>query len=223
MDNIFYDKLLNIKTCVNNETLVETANFFRYEATDYDDLGVLLNNYIVEDDDCLVDFGCGLGRVPFFIHSLFNCKVKGIEYNRSIYIKAEKNKLYYNCNHRYPSEINFYNINAVDYEIEDCDNVFYFFNPFSINIFSKVVSNILESVMRSPREVDIVLYYPDHSYIYLLENQTYFYRLLDVELGERTIKDDRERFVIYRYNPFKILGGLKHEAVIESYSFTMRF
>lgn len=223
MDNVFYDKLLNISTCVRNEPLFETDNFFRYEATDYDYLGILLNNYILEDNDCLVDFGCGLGRVPFFIHSLFNCSVKGIEYNSSIFFRAEENKLHYSCNHKYPSEINFYNMNAVDYVVEDCDNVFYFFNPFSINIFSKVVSNILESVENSPREVDIILYYPDYSYIYLLENQTYFYRISDIELGKKTLKDDRERFIIYRYNPFKLLGGVRNKTIMESYSFTMRF
>ena len=38
---------------------------------------------------------------------------------------------------------------AEEYEIEPTDNRFYFFNPFSVQIFIKVIDNILLSVERA--------------------------------------------------------------------------
>ena len=54
------------------------------------------------------------------------------------------------------------------------DNRFYFFNPFSVQVFMNVVNNILLSVEAVEREMDIILYYPSEDYIFFLENQTAF-------------------------------------------------
>ena len=93
--------------------------------------------------------------------------------------------------------INFLCTLAQEYEISDKDNKFYFFNPFSVHIFMKVVENILISFENNPRKIDIILYYPSDDYIYYLENCTPFMQIEEVRLDDLYKKDNQERFLIY--------------------------
>ena len=97
------------------------------------------------------------------------------------------------------SKINFLNAMAQDYSIEKADNKFYFFNPFSVQIFSSVINNILLSVEENPRTVDLILYYPSDDYIYYLENNTAFYLEKEIEVQLLGKNDFRQKFSIYRY------------------------
>ncbi|MBW9235542.1 hypothetical protein JQK62_25785, partial [Leptospira santarosai] len=54
---------------------------------------------------------------------------------------------------------------AEDYKIDSRDDVFYFFNPFSEQIFMKFVGNILDSVDMHKRSIDLILYYPSSAYL----------------------------------------------------------
>jgi len=87
---------------------------------------------------------------------------------------------------------------AQEYEIDPHDNRFYFFNPFSVQVFMNVVNNILLSVEETGREVDIILYYPSEDYIFFLENQTAFELKKEVRLPGAYEKNGNERFLVYR-------------------------
>ena len=63
---------------------------------------------------------------------------------------------------------------AEDYEIDSRDDVFYFFNPFSVQIFMKFVEHILDSVDEHKRSIELILYYPSSAYILFLETRTTF-------------------------------------------------
>ena len=70
--------------------------------------------------------------------------------------------------------MNFYNIPAQEYEVADEDNYFYFFNPFSPEVFKKVIDNIIDSVRRAPRNIYLMLYYPTFEYQRVMRDSRYF-------------------------------------------------
>ena len=116
-----------------------------YEVTYYNDLVTMFDEISMEPEDTLVDFGCGLGRVLFYCNSRHYCRTVGIENNARVYDRLLTNAASY-------------------HEIGDEDNYFYFFNPFSGATFKKVLDNIIASVRRQPRDIELLIYYPTFEY-----------------------------------------------------------
>lgn len=193
-----YETLLNIKTS-GKQNLDETSlHYNRYEPTEYSSLDKLFKEYKLNSNDSIVDFGCGKGRLNFYINHFFDLNVTGIEMNHFFYEEALNNKQKYITKHKkHSGNINFYCCLAEDYKIKPNDNKFYFFNPFSLQIFMKVLENILVSVEENKRQVDLILYYPSDDYIFFLENYTLFMLIKEVRL-ENFKNDNRERFLVYR-------------------------
>ena len=161
MKEKYYEELLNIKT-TGDQSWDETKKCYHpYEPTPYFALDKLFESYYINEKDSVIDFGCGKGRLNFYLNYNYNCNV------------------------------------AQEYEISDKDNKFYFFNPFSVHIFMKVVENILISFENNTRKIDIILYYPSDDYIYYLENCTPFMQIEEVRLDDLYKKDNQERFLIY--------------------------
>lgn len=199
MDERFYDAMLNIKTTEDLNGLSQSLHYHRYEPTPYSALKILFEQYEIKSSDRIVDFGCGKGRLNFFIHYFFNTSVVGIEMNQKLYLEAMKNKKSYQRKHKNGKDkVNFHNCLAEEYEINAKDNHFYFFNPFSIQIFTKVVNHILRSVEVEEREIILILYYPSEDYIYYLENNTSFQLKEEVKLPGQYEQNQNERFLIYQ-------------------------
>ncbi|MBS4220454.1 class I SAM-dependent methyltransferase [Bacillus sp. FJAT-49711] len=191
MNEKYYDALLNIKTDGEQMGFNQSFHYHRYEPTPYNGLEILFNEYELKGSDRIIDFGCGKGRMLFYIHHIFKSSVTGIEMNEELYREALENKKRFIKKHRSGNDkIQFLCSLAEKYEIHPQDNHFYFFNPFTIQIFMKVVGNILRSVEQSKREVNLILYYSSEDYIFYLENHTPF------ELKNEIIIPD-----LYRYNP----------------------
>lgn len=199
MKEHYYEKLLNIKTTGEQKEFNESQHYNRYEPTSYKILEELFKEYTLENDDCILDLGCGKGRLIFYINYHFNVSAIGIEMNKFYLEEAEKNKknYYKKCKN---SNISFYNSFAEKYEIEDNINKFYFFNPFSLQIFSKVIQNIFKSLEKSPRNIDIIMYYPSQDYIYYIENSTAFILLKEIRIPDLYENNENERILIYRFN-----------------------
>ncbi|CAH2716807.1 hypothetical protein BACCIP111895_03995 [Neobacillus rhizosphaerae] len=199
MKEYYYDKLLNIKTRGEQQGFHKSLHYHRYEPTPYSALEELFRHYEVESSDRVVDFGCGKGRLNFYIEYFFHASVVGVEMdgtlfqaaveNRGSYVRRTKNSL---------DKIQFHCCLAEEYEIDSRDNRFYFFNPFSIQVFRKIVNNILLSVEESERNIELVLYYPSEDYIYFLENHTSFELKREVQLPYLYEHNPNERFLIYR-------------------------
>lgn len=198
MNEKYYDKLLHIKTG-GYQGFPSGFHYYRYEPTPYRALDQLFEQYKVEDSNRLVDFGCGKGRLNFFAHYLFQTSVVGIEMNETFYQNAQENlKNYSRRNRVTKGQIQFYRCLAEDYRIHSSDNPFYFFNPFSVQIFMKVIGNILKSFEKRPRNLDLLLYYPSDDYIFFLENATPFELQLEITLEGLAVHNPYERFLIYR-------------------------
>ena len=194
-----YEKLLNIHTEGMQEKFNEIKDYFIYEPTSYYVLESLLTNYPLLKTDSVVDFGSGKGRLNFFIHYHFKCQVTGIEMNQDYYNDALENLESYRSSHDISDhKINFINCTAEEYEIQNTDNKFYFFNPFSVKIFIKVVLNIIFSTFENDRPVDIILFYPHEDYINFLDNYTDFELFKEIKLFPQYYNDNREKVLIYR-------------------------
>ncbi|MDD5934118.1 MAG: SAM-dependent methyltransferase [Clostridiales bacterium] len=188
------DQLLHIHTGGVQADGKDTFHNHRYEPTPYEWIEQLYDNFFLSSTDTLVDFGCGKGRLNFYVSYRFGCHTKGIEYNPNYYkIALDNLDSYVQRKH---SDIRFFLCQAQDYPIAPEDTVFYFFNPFSPPIFMKVMTNIQKSLEQEPRKAYCILYYPDEAYVDFLENHTYFELIKTVEITPH-MSDPKERFLIY--------------------------
>jgi SAM-dependent methyltransferase len=194
-----YDKMLSIKTTGDRDGLSAHVHYHPYEPTPYAALEQLFSRYRLDKSDCFVDMGCGKGRVAFFVHDLFQVSATGVEMSPPLFEAALKNQGSYNKKRKRKSgSVNFQCVLAQEYEIHPCDNVFFFFNPFSVQIFINVIHNIGQSVEQRPREVDLILYYPSNEYVHYLLNYTPFQMVEEVRVDFLYEKNDNERFLIFR-------------------------
>lgn len=189
------DTLLNVKTRgVRNS---QEKDHFRYEPTPYSDLYLLFNKLKLKETDYFIDFGSGKGRVCFYVHYLYNCHVKGIEINLPTYHEALLNLDTYNQKHQNNKKINFYHQYAEDYKIKPTDNIFFFFNPFIVQIFKKVIYNILNSLEKNNRDITIILTYPIIEYVNFILEKTSFEVIDYIEANE--LNKNRNKFIILKH------------------------
>lgn len=194
----YYDKLLNIKTDQKPYNLPSSINYYPYEPTPYSALEELFKHYVVKKSDQIVDFGSGKGRLNFYIYYFFKAAVTGVEMNEGLYQAALENYDSYIKKHRMQKgAIQFFNGFAEEYLVHPSDTHFYFFNPFSIQIFRRTISNVLFSYEQAPRQIELLLYYPSEEYIVFLDNQTPFNFKEEIVLKDLIKKNINERFLIY--------------------------
>ncbi|MGM0876016.1 MAG: SAM-dependent methyltransferase [Bacillota bacterium] len=199
MKEQFYDELLNIETGGDQKGFNKSMHYHRYEPTPYSALETLFKKYELKKGDRIVDFGCGKGRLNFFINYLCNASVVGVEMNETFYQQAIENRdRYLKKIKNSKDKIHFHCCLAEEYQIDPLDNRFYFFNPFSIQIFMKIINNILASVENSEREIELVLYYVSEDYIYFLESHSSFELKEVIKLPSLYEHNPNERFLIYR-------------------------
>lgn len=198
MKEKYYDKLLNINTMGNQNWNKTSTHNHPYQPTLYIALEELFENYTLSEEDHIVDFGCGMGRLNFFINHIFNSYVTGVEINERYFDVALINKeSYEKKNKKSKGKINFICDLAQQYEVRPEDNKFYFFNPFSLQIFTKVIDNILQSYEENIRDMDIIMYYPSSEYLEYLDYKTPFILEKEIKLEELYKNDPKEKFVIY--------------------------
>jgi len=196
-----YDKELQIKTTGIREWLTSSVHHNRYEATPYFALDGLFSEYELQKSDVVVDFGCGKGRLPFYIHNRLKTAVVGVEVSDILYQEALQNLANYMRKRKIAkSSIRFECVLAEQYIIRPEDNKFYFFNPFSVIIFGKVLDNILLSVEKEKRVVDVILYYPTAAYMQYINSKTPLKLFQEVRLQGLYEQNDNERFVIFRFD-----------------------
>lgn len=198
MDERQYDHDLNIRTVGVQQGFHHSVHYNRYEPTPFELLETLFQLHPLCEEDQLVDFGSGKGRLNFFVHHLFDIATTGVEMDQELHQKAIENLAsYVQIRPAAKEQVRFVCALAEQYRIHPRDNKFYFFNPFSLQIFITVLNNILKSVERSPRTIELVLFFPSQDYISHLTHNTAFEQFREIELPG-VEGDLRERFLIYR-------------------------
>ena len=188
-----WDKLLQIKTTGRDDSNSDQYRY-PYEPTPYSVLERLANSGLIRKKDVVLDYGCGKGRVDFFLSYQTKANTLGIEYDERIYQGALENKKTAVSGAR----TEFVPARAEEYEVPAEVNRCYFFNPFSVELFRKVMARILESYYANPRELYLFFYYPSEEYVsYLMtvEELEFYDEIACGDLFEG--KDSRERILIF--------------------------
>ena len=194
-----YEKLLNINTAGFQYGFPKLVQYHRYEPTPYNGMEQLFERYELLENPHFVDIGCGKGRVPIYIHHRFDIPVTGIEMDKKFFVEAEHNaKQYLKKTNKRHVPIQFVQDIAENYVITKQDNVFFFFNPFSVHVFRTFMNHVFDSIEKFPRTVDIILYYPSPSYLEYLQNELELTCLVEVKLRQE--KNENERFMVFRIN-----------------------
>jgi len=188
------DKLLKIKTSGRDDSNADQYRY-PYEPTPYEVLERLANSGFIRKKDVLLDYGCGKGRVDFYLAYQTRAHCIGVEYDERIYDAAEENKKTAVLAER----VEFVLGNAEIYPVPEMVNRCYFFNPFSVEILHKVLARILESYYEKPRELLLFFYFPSAEYIsYLMtmEELTFFDEIDCSDLFEEN--SSREKILIFQ-------------------------
>lgn len=195
-----YDKLLSVKTKnIGMQAIEQHENYSPYEATPYPLLYTLFNSYQLTETDVFVDFGCGTGRILFFVQHIYNSFVVGIEMNEQLYKKTKQNKQRYLQNQNSTTDkIAVIHAHAEKYTIQEEENKFYFFNPFSSDVFAQVIENIGHSYEKKRRTIDLIFYYPRMEYINFLKQHTPFTLFKEIKIPGLYNINNNERFLVYR-------------------------
>lgn len=189
-----WDKLLSIQTCGRDETNADEYHH-PYEPTDYCVLERLAKSGFFSEHDVVLDYGCGKGRVGFFLSYRTQARTIGIEYDEHIYENALQNRR--STISRVKPD--FVLTRAEEYEVPAAVNRCYFFNPFSVEILRKVMARITESWYESPREIFLFFYYPSDDFLaYLMTvDELDFYDEIECDdLFEGS--NPRERIMIFQ-------------------------
>ena len=193
MNESQWDKLLRIKTSGRDDSKADQYRY-PYEPTPYSVLERLANSGFIGKKDVVLDYGCGKGRVDFFLSYQTKAAAVGIEYDERIYSSAIENQKTALSRTR----TKFVLARAEAYEVPEQVNRFYFFNPFSVEILHKVIARILDSYYEKPREAFLFFYYPSEEYVsYLMTvDELEFYD--EIPCGDLFQGDDpRERILIF--------------------------
>jgi SAM-dependent methyltransferase len=191
-----WDLSLQINTCGRDESGADQYHH-PYEPTPYSVLERLADSGFFGKDDVVLDYGCGKGRVGFFLSHRTKAKTIGIEYDEHIYAGALENPK------TAKAKADFVLSRAEEYEVPADVNRCYFFNPFSAEILHKVMARIIESYYENPREIFLFFYYPADEYIFYLMtvDELDFYDEIECDdLFEG--KDNRERIMIFQLPAF---------------------
>ena len=188
-----WDKLLQIKTGGRDDTNADQYHH-PYEPTPYAVLERLAVSGLFRETDTVLDYGCGKGRVGFFLGYRTRSKTVGIEYDAHIYESAVENR------RTVISRIkpDFLLARAEEYEVPPQISRCYFFNPFSVEILHKVMARIVESWYEHPRDIYLFFYYPADEYVaYLMTvDELEFYD--EIECSDLFPGwDERERVLIF--------------------------
>ena len=152
---------------------------YPYEPTPYCVLERLEASGLIGRHDVVLDYGCGKGRVGFFLSYRTKARTIGIEYDERIYQDAMENRK----NAVSKSKTAFVLTRAEEYDVPSEVNRCYFFNPFSVEILHKVMARIVKSWYSYPRNLFLFFYYPSDEYISHLMtiNELEFYDEIECE------------------------------------------
>ena len=187
-----WDKALGICTIGRDDTGSDEYRY-PYEPTPYSVLLRLAESGLIGEGDTLLDYGCGKGRVGFFLSRETGAETVGIEYDDRICRSALENR------NASGSKADFVLTRAEEYTVPPQVTRCYFFNPFSVEILHKVMARILESYYESPRDMFLFFYYPSDAYVSFLMTVEELDFYDEIECDDLFPGGDpRERILIFR-------------------------
>ena len=157
---ILWDNLLKISTTGRDDTRADEYRY-PYEPTPYAVLERLRDSGLIGAEDVILDYGCGKGRVDFFLSHETGARAIGIEYDEDIYEQVLANRKTALSGGNTEFFLGRGENYKVPVEVTGC----YFFNPFSVELLHTVMARIIESYYEHPREIFLYFYFPSDEYV----------------------------------------------------------
>ena len=190
---MIWDKALKIRTTGRDDSKADQYHY-PYEPTPYSVLERLANSGYIRKGNVLLDYGCGKGRVEFFLSYQTRCQAIGVEYDERLYQSACENRTTAVSG----SRTSFVFGNAETFEVPDDVDRIFFFNPFSVELLRSVIARIIDSYYDEPREILLFFYYTSDeyvSYLMMVDELEFFDEIDCVDLFEGENK--RERIMVF--------------------------
>jgi SAM-dependent methyltransferase len=128
-----------------------------------------------------IDFGSGKGRTLFLAALAGFRRIIGVEFSGALCDKARDNVHSYLARHTQQAEFSIEHADATEYRLPPDDLVLYFASPFQLELWHKMIANIVQSLSDKPRRVVIIVSGSHHDTIRgvgrLLEAQPLFNRV----------------------------------------------
>jgi hypothetical protein len=135
----------------------------RYEPTPYGVLEDLLLEIEVDPPaTTFVDLGSGKGRIVCLAATFPFRRVIGVEFASGLHKIAESNIAALPAGKKKAREVRSVCMDAADYRLPGGPLVLFMFNPFNVQVISRVIGNVERSFSADPREIWILYYMPVH-------------------------------------------------------------
>ncbi|MCR4891441.1 MAG: class I SAM-dependent methyltransferase [Lachnospiraceae bacterium] len=191
---IEWDRLLRIRTSGRDDS--RAGQFcYPYEPTPYCVLERLSSHEFIGKRNRLLDYGCGKGRVSFFLSYQTRCRTLGIEYDERLLERALRNRETAAAAGR----TEFLLARAEEFRVPEDVDRFFFFNPFSVEILKRAVKRIQESLREREREVFLFFYYPSDEYLSYLFSEQGFQAQEEINCRDLfSGENPRERILVFK-------------------------
>ena len=214
------DGILNIRT---SDDLEEMRNFenHTYQGTDYITLDIIMDMLELKEDDVLVDLGCGLGKVIYYVNHKIGCKTIGVEGDERIYKILEENDRAYRKKDMNPSGnvlvlgSSGAPVKIINSRIEDIISFseeileghkftgdgslyFYIFNPVPADVLKTFIGRVIEEAGEhhfGSRKLCFVFYYMTPEYQAAV--RSFPLKLEQISKLNNYYKDEYEKCCIY--------------------------
>ena len=188
-----WDRRLRIRTVGREDE--SDPNYSPYEPTPYGVLRRLAESGHITRKNHLLDYGCGKGRVAFFMAAVVGCRATGIDMSQKLIDIARENRR----SSRLGDRVALKRCLAEQYEPEDEDFLF-FFNPFSEKVFAGVLRRVANALKDRPRALTVACYYPSEAYVECLDETDILKPVDDIDCNDlfNGKQNPRERVIVYR-------------------------
>jgi SAM-dependent methyltransferase len=164
----WFDRTRHVSTCgavpLDGLSLAgENKQGFMYLPARSAAVRLALSNLPIDDHRkyTFVDLGSGKGRILFLASEYPFRRIVGVEFAQELHSEAQQNIARYRSRRKRCSEIASIHADASDYEFPRDNLVIALFNPFGAAVMLRVLARIRESVSRSPRDVIMMLLFPE--------------------------------------------------------------
>ena len=214
------DSVLNIRTADDLEEIKQLENH-TYQGTDYITLDIIMDMLELGENDVLVDLGCGLGTVIYYVNHKIGCKTIGVEGDERIFDLLTKNDSAYRKKDQNPSNgvlvlgSSGAPVRIVNSKIEDIINIseqilgnhkftgdgalyFYVFNSFPADVLKTFMQRAVEEAGEhhfGSRKLCFVFYYMTPEYQSVVRE--FPLKLEQISKLNDYYKDEYEKCCIY--------------------------
>jgi tRNA1(Val) A37 N6-methylase TrmN6 len=115
-----------------------------------------------------IDFGCGKGKALLLASELHFKQIIGIELSSKLIRVAEENLKTYRGGTLQRDLFQLVCMDVCEYPIPPAPAIYYFANPFPVEVMRRVLENLRSSLAAAPREIYIV--YLEHELRALLDD-----------------------------------------------------